>query len=1120
MQKLYTLGLDIGIASVGWAILENDPITEDPVKIIKMGVRTFNTNEVPKTGESTAKDRREKRGLRRRTRRRELRMETARKLLEKSLGLDLAVALPEIANEDVYKLRAVALDEKISDAQLCKVVLNLFKRRGFKSNRKGVVDKESGRLLSAISENERFLQDKNYRTFGEAIYKDERFKVKVAGRTIYSVRNHDSSYKNCIGRNLLLKELGMILDAQKAFGNDKISNELKESLVLLFDRQRNFDDGPGSPSPYSAKFEIGKCTFIKEEKRAPKATFTFEYFTALSKINSLRIDEEELTKEEKETLYSLLLSKEKICFKDVRKILKVANECRFNLCRYRLGKKDKELTEEQLVEKSEKSVFVSMRNSYEIRSCLGLGIDKESVALIDEIATMLTLYKSDERIDSYIKQSETLSKLDEKIVENIKKLNYKAVGSLSIRAMQRIIPFLLEGCRYDEACKKAGFNHSSFSYGKSKYLKGVEVEERIKDITSPVVKRSVNQTIRIINEIVKRYGSPQYVSIELARDISLTADKRREVESTQKINYENNESAKSQLAKEFNIVLPTGRDLLKYKLYVEQDGKCMYSGEPIDISRLFEQNYVEIDHILPYSRSMNDGFNNKVLVLAIENQNKRNRTPYEYFGDNENRWNSFVARVNLLKNAEKKRFLLKKNFGADQQKDFISRNLNDTRYVSKFLHELIEDFLLTTPSNRRKRVVRCVNGAVTNYLRRFWGINKIREDGDVHHAIDATIVATVTDGMIRKVTQFNNMKETFYYRKGGTYVNKATGEIMTKEEKVAYEKEGIDVYSKYLPKPYEGFIEELTIRSKIKYTTDKFSQDEMLALAKLGYENEELSTIKPIFVSKRKEVKKAGAIHKETIMSLREYLETKKLISTVSLDELKLDNKPEEFDLKGDEYPEVSIQNYYRPKDDRLLYLKIKKHLKEQGAYKKGEYEIKPRSDGSEGPIVKKVKVYEYSSSCVLTPNGGAANDKRHRVDVFKKDGKFYLCPVYMADVYAKKLPNKVIEIRKDWVEIDETFEFLFSLYKNDLIRLSGKDIKLSKEHEDKKSKKEKDFVVEEIVAYYVGVDINSASMLFETHDGCYSGKKGVKNLYNIEKLNVDIIGNVFKASKEERKGL
>ena len=1119
MDKLYSLGLDIGIASVGWSILENDPTTETPIKILDLGVRTFNTNEIPKTGESTAKSRREKRGTRRRNRRRALRISTAKRLIENHLNINVENALTRLLNADVYQLRAKALDDKITNEELAKIVLNIFKRRGFKSNRKTLDEKNSGELLSAISKNDAFLKEKGYRTFGEAIYKDNRFKTIVAGHIVYNVRNHDDSYKNCIDRNLLIAELNLIFESQKQLGNTYITDEFKDKIISLFEKQRNFDEGPGFPSPYSGVFEIGNCTFIKGEKRASKATFTFEYFTALSKINSLRIDDEELTLDDKKTLYELLLTKKEIKFKDVRKILGVSPTLKFNLCRYVNNKKDENLTEEQLLEKSEKSTFVKISNSYEIRSSLGLDINEKNVAIIDEIATILTLYKSDEKIDEAINQSPLLNRLSEQDRLTIKSFNYKTVGSLSIKAMQNIIPYLLEGYRYDEACKNAGYNHSSFSYEKRKYLKGEDVEERLKDITSPVVKRSVNQTIRIINEIIKTYGSPQFVSIELARDLSLKLADRRKIENKQIENFNEREKVKDFLSKEFNLITPSAQDVLKYRLYMEQDGKCIYSGNEIDVNRLFEPNYVEIDHILPYSRSMNDSYNNKVLVLAEENQMKRNRTPYEYIGDNEKHWLEFIARVNTLKNQEKKKFLLKKNFGETQSKEFISRNINDTRYASRFMHELVKDVLLTTPSKKHKKVIRCVNGAVTNYLRKFWGVNKIREDGDIHHAIDATIVASVTDGMIKKVVSFNNMKERFIYNKNVGYINKTTGEIMSEEEKSVYEQEGINVYSKHLPTPYPKFLEELGIRSKIKYNMEKFTEDELYSLYKIGYEN--VDHITPVFISRAKTVKTTGAIHKETLMSDREYAETKRLVTTVKLDKLKLTAKAEEISLQGDEYPNFSIENYYRPQDDRLLYLKLKKHLKEIGAYKANEIVYKPKKDGSDGPLVKKVKVYEYSSNCVHTPNGSAANDKMHRVDVYKKDGKFYLCPIYMADVYAKTYPNKVIEIQKDWTEIDDTFEFLFALYQNDLIRVvSRKEIVLSKAKNNTNSAREDTLSSNEVIGYYIGTDISTASIKLTSHDSCYERKLGVKTLLNIEKLNVDILGKVYKAQKENRKDL
>ncbi len=1119
MGKLYRIGFDIGIGSVGWAVLENDVATEDPNRILKLGVRTFSPNETS-DGKSTAESRREKRGIHRRTRRRFFRLERIKNLLKNNLGLqNLDDDLAALAGEDVYKLRTDALDKKLSNAELAKVVLNIAKRRGFRSNRKSLDSgSEEGKLKTAIAENKKLLEEKGYRTIGEALYKDERFKTENCGELVYIIRNHSGDYRNCFHRDDLKYELELILKTQKELGNNLLTDELISQIVYIFDKQRNFDEGPGKPSPYSAEFEVGNCTFIENEKRAPKASFTFEYFSALSKINSLKIGDETLTIEQKQQLIEIIKTQKELKFDKIRKLFAIPEEKLFNLCRYSYKKKDKEIPEDKVVAEAEKATFVSMKNSYEIKNALGLIFATDNISMVDEAALCLSVCKSDARIEEFLKNSQ-ISFSNEQI-ENLKKLNFEKFGSLSIKAMNKIIPYLEKGDRYDIACKNAGFNHSSFNNEKLKYLKGEKVEERLDDITSNVVKRAVNQTLRILNEIIKEYGSPQYVTVELARELSNNFEDRNKIKKLQEKNLAENEKAKAELAEEFNIIRPTHFDVMKKRLYKEQDGKCMYSGKAIDINRLYELNYVQVDHIIPYSRSMNDSYTNKVLVLTDENQNKLNQTPFEYFGSDEKRWNEFVTRVNLLKNREKRRLLLKEKFGEEESNEFIERNLNDTKYMAKFMLNLMQDLLQMTPSKIHKKQVRSVNGAVTSYLRRFWGINKIREDGDVHHAIDAAIIATVTDGQVQKITNFNKMKERFVF-KDGVYINKTTGEVMTKEQKEEYQKQGLDVFSKLLPPPYREFIPELALRSRTNYVTLSFTNEEKLELAKLGYAPEEIDAAKPIFVSRMKNVKLTGAIHKETIMSTREYAETKNLIKTVSLSELKLKNNPETIPLKDDKYPEYSIENYYKPESDRLLYLKLKEHLKENGSIPKNEVFYKPKKDGSDGPVVKTVKVYEKAGVCVITPNGGAKNDRMHRVDVYEKDKKFYLCPVYYADVYAKNLPNKLIVQGKDWIERDDSFDFKFSLYQNDLIKVTNnKEIVLSKNFKNDKSNKKDSIQNKEFLMYYNKTGITTASITASVHDNCYKiDSLGVKTLLNIEKYYVDIIGNIYKAPKEERKG-
>ena len=113
----------------------------------------------------------------------------------------------------------------------------------------------------------------------------------------------------------------------------------------------------------------------------------------------------------------------------------------------------------------------------------------------------------------------------------------------------------------------------------------------------------------------------------MARDLSRPLDERRDIEKAQKEYRERNDKDKATFASEFNIVgAVKGKDFEKYQLYREQQGKCAYSIEPIDIHRLFELGYVEVDHALPRSRSFDFSKNNTVLVLARENRNKGNMT--------------------------------------------------------------------------------------------------------------------------------------------------------------------------------------------------------------------------------------------------------------------------------------------------------------------------------------------------------------------------------------------------------------------------------------------------------------------------------------------------------------
>ena len=200
----------------------------------------------------------------------------------------------------------------------------------------------------------------------------------------------------------------------------------------------------------------------------------------------------------------------------------------------------------------------------------------------------------------------------------------------------------------------------------------------------------------------------------------------------------------------------------------------------MSLQRLFEPNYAEVDHIIPYSLSFDDSYRNKVLVLTEENRNKGNRLPLQYLSGK--RREDFVVWVNSsVRDYRKRQKLLKERLTEEDEKQFRERNLQDTKTMSRFLLNYIQDNLLFAPSacGRKKRVT-AVNGAVTSFMRKRWGITKVREDGDLHHAVDALVIACTTDAMIQQVSRYAAFRECRYMQTetGSLAVDEQTGEVL------------------------------------------------------------------------------------------------------------------------------------------------------------------------------------------------------------------------------------------------------------------------------------------------------------------------------------------------------
>jgi len=1084
------MGLDLGIASVGWSVVElgYDEKSQDyyPKRLIDCGVRLFDKAEVPKTGDSLNLKRREARSARRIIRRRKARIVEVRRRMEEFgfLPHDADLSMNSL-DKDIWEIRGKDVFERVlTDRELTRLIVHIAKKRGYKSNRKKldddmITDKEGKKVLSAIERNKELLKERNLRTYGELVYSlyggtDRRDTLK---------HNTTDQYIFSFDREGTLEELRFVLNCQKELGNTKITDDFIKEIVGIVSFQRPFASGE------VVKKMVGKCEFEPDELRAPKISISFlEFEFWQNALNNLKlIDTEEgkpakpkmISLEQKEKLFAEVFSssKDKITYSFVRKVLDIPNNEIFYNFRYdmlyRAGNKSIE----------DERIFLNLTEYQKFRR----GISKidellwEKIrndrSLYNSLAEALTWYKTDEDMEKYLREKG----LGE-YVELAKSLpTFSKFGHLSIKALEKILPYLKEN-DYTEACRKAGYG-GKLEAQKLETLPLINYDE----IRNPIVFRGVTQARKVVNAIVRKYGPPTFVNVELARELSKNFKARKEMERWMELRRKVNEEACEEIVKTFGISNPSGSDILKYKLWKEQGGRCLYSGEPIQAERLFEDSYCQIDHAIPYSQSMNDSYNNKVLVLTKENQEKRDETPYQYLNridPSGNRWKKYKEMVESNpryksgddekgdkksknkndkgnKKFKKKDYLLIENTENFTINDFIERNLNDTKYICKFFKNYVEDNLKMKELKSGKRQVYTFQGGFTSNLRRMYGVEKDRELNDRHHALDAIMLAVGNQSMLMRIIDYNKKKER----------HKADWEVFKEKENLKF------------PEPWVNFRRDILNRvlgTTFEEISDISNFEELYGDIK--------SEIKPLFVSRMPRRKVEGAAHEETLYSPK-HLDEGFVLVKKRLSDLKRKN----------------VENIY---GDEVVKNLIKERFENNPENPFGEPLYKPSPKNNNPNQIKSVKLKVKTGGGGILLNHGRAyaeNDLMVRIDIFSKGGKYFIIPIYVSDTVNKELPNRAIvadsESEEEWTLIDDTFKFEFSLYKYDLVSWDDTD-----------GKRE--------LYYYIKTNRNSGSSTFYNHDR--SGKevyRGIKTARNFTKYEVDVLGNVHKVRAEKRHG-
>lgn len=292
-------------------------------------------------------------------------------------------------------------------------------------------------------------------------------------------------------------------------------------------------------------------------------------------------------------------------------------------------------------------------------------------------------------------------------------------GSLSAKAIKKILPFLKEGNIYDKACGLAGYRHSASSLTKEE-IEAKELSDRLEilpknSLRNPVVEKILNQMVNVVNEIIATYGRPDEIRVELARELKKNQKERETLSRAIASSTKEREEIKAILIKEFKIANPSRNDVIRYKLYEElrpNGYKTLYSDEYIPREKLFSKE-IDIEHIIPKARLFDDSFSNKTLEYRSVNIEKGNKTAYDFVAEKygEDGLERYIKVCeNLFANQRTKLRKLKMT-EREIPDGFIDRDLRNTQYIAKRALSMLGQVC---------RYVSATTGAITEQLRQDW----------------------------------------------------------------------------------------------------------------------------------------------------------------------------------------------------------------------------------------------------------------------------------------------------------------------------------------------------------------------------------------------------------------
>lgn len=759
----YRLGLDVGTNSLGWFVVWLDDANQ-PTGLGPGGVRIFPDGRDPQTQTSNAAERRVARGARRNrdrylVRRSQL-MET---LIDAGLMPKAESERKALETLDPYELRARGAVEELSLSQLGRALFHLNQRRGFKSNRKsdggndekGAIKEASSRLREAMIE----AKAPTLGVYFNGLHQ-ERHGVRARNTSLGTKAVYDF-YPT---RDLLEDEFQVIWQEQSKH-HPGLTETLREKLFEIVFFQRPLKSPP-----------VGKCALDPAQNpddaggfRLAKAHPLSQRFRIWQEVRNLMVGEvgtspRDLTKEESDKIALALLQSNKVSFDKMRKLLKLPETAQFNL----ESDRRKELLGDQTAQRlASKKLFG--------KAWRGFALERQ-VEIVERL-----LSEQDEGVLTEWLTFETGvdAALAAQIADALLPDGY---GRLGDRAIAAILPYMQAGMRYHDAALAAGYDHAKAPTGEildrlpyyGEWLQDQVIgtgdhrdkkEDRWGRFPNPTVHIGLGQIRRVVNALIKKYGPPEQIVVELARDLKNSKKQKDEIEKQQKSNQRKNDRRREQI-EAIGFAANHG-NLLRMRLWEELneddvlDRRCPFTGEVISIERLFSDE-VEVEHLIPFQTSWDDSAANKTICMRDANRAKGKQTAHEAFGHSPvingraYDWADISARAANFPGNKKWRFEPDADTRFAKMGGFLARQLMETSWLARLTSQYLS--CITNPNE-----VWVIPGRLTSMIRAKWGLNSLLPDHNFtnaknradhrHHAIDAVVAGLTDRGLLQGMSR-------------------------------------------------------------------------------------------------------------------------------------------------------------------------------------------------------------------------------------------------------------------------------------------------------------------------------------------------------------------------------